>query len=85
MISIKKALPLITIVISILMFLQQYMFSLRIPLSAYTPIVGIVGIFLALQIEKGNFRTWILIINTIITFLFPLYIILTFIFPNLFV
>jgi hypothetical protein len=81
----KKILPVVTIVIALLMFAQQYIFFLRIPLTVITPLVGLFGFLIALRINKGRFKFCVMIGNAVVMCIFPVYILLIFIFPDLFV
>lgn len=85
MITIKRLLPLLTIFMAALMFAQQYIFFLKVPLTVFTPIVGLFGIIFAIKLEKGAYKTGALIVNSIVMCIFPLYLVLTFIFPEIFV
>lgn len=60
-------------------------FSLRIPLSVFTPLIGSIGLLIAIRLRRGTYRTVILLANSIMMLVFPIYLVLVFIFPAFFV
>lgn len=83
--KVRITLSVITILLGIVMFLQQSFFSLRIPLSVFTPLIGSIGLLIAIRLKRGTYRTVILLANSIMMLGFPIYLVLVFIFPAFFV
>lgn len=83
--KVRITLSVITILLGIVMFLQQSFFSLRIPLSVFTPLIGSIGLLIAIRLRRGTYRTVILLANSIMMLVFPIYLVLVFIFPAFFV
>ncbi|MGL9755505.1 hypothetical protein IGK28_000755 [Enterococcus sp. DIV0182] len=83
--KVRVTLSVMTILLGIVMFLQQSFFSLRIPLSVFTPLIGSIGLLIAIRLRRGTYRTVILLANSIMMLVFPIYLVLVFIFPAFFV
>lgn len=83
--KVRITLSVMTILLGIVMFLQQSFFSLRIPLSVFTPLIGSIGLLIAIRLRRGTYRTVILLANSIMMLVFPIYLVLVFIFPAFFV
>ncbi|ASZ07071.1 hypothetical protein K5E_24200 [Enterococcus thailandicus] len=83
--KVRITFSVMTILLGIVMFLQQSFFSLRIPLSVFTPLIGSIGLLIAIRLRRGTYRTVILLANSIMMLVFPIYLVLVFIFPAFFV
>lgn len=83
--KVRITLSVMTILLGIVMFLQQSFFSLKIPLSVFTPLIGSIGLLIAIRLRRGTYRTVILLANSIMMLVFPIYLVLVFIFPAFFV
>ncbi len=82
---LSKRLPLLTIILAVLFYLQQYMFTLRIPFVMFTPLIGMIGLCFALRLPKNSYRTAMIIANIVITGFIPVYLLLTSFFPGILV